>query len=61
VIGEIETRDATVHIPTAYGFSIYDALIVAVALQARCTTLYSEDLQHGQRIAALTVRNPFGE
>jgi predicted nucleic acid-binding protein len=39
--------------------SWYDALIVAAALTAGCGTLYSEDLQNGQRFGDLTVRNPF--
>jgi predicted nucleic acid-binding protein len=39
--------------------SWYDALIVAAASQARCTILYSEDLQDGQRFGDLTIRNPF--
>ena len=42
-----------------YGFGFYDALIVAAALDAGCTRLFSEDLQHGQRIEKLTVENPF--
>ena len=42
-----------------YGFSFYDSLIVAAALEAGCTRLYSEDLQHGQRIQRLTILNPF--
>jgi predicted nucleic acid-binding protein len=43
-----------------YGFSVYDALIVAAALEADCDTLLSEDLQHGQRVdKVLTIRNPF--
>ena len=43
-----------------YGFSVYDSLIVAAALESGCTTLYTEDLQHGQRIEkTLMVRNPF--
>lgn len=46
---------------TRYRFSFYDSLIVAAALEASCKTLYSEDLQHGQQIEALTVRNPFHE
>ena len=40
-------------------FSFYDSLIVAGALEAGCRTLYSEDLQHGQRIAELTIVDPF--
>ena len=42
-----------------YGYAFYDALIIAAALQAQCTRLYSEDLQHGQRIDDLTIENPF--
>jgi predicted nucleic acid-binding protein len=43
-----------------YGFSWYDSLIIATALEAGCDTLYSEDMQNGQVIeGALTVTNPF--
>lgn len=42
-----------------YGFSFYDALVVAAALETGCTRLLSEDLQHGQRIGDLTVVDPF--
>ena len=42
-----------------YGFSFYDSLIIAAALEANCTRLYSEDMQHGQRIERLTILNPF--
>ncbi len=40
-------------------FSFYDSVIVAAALDANCTRLLSEDLQHGQRIEALVIENPF--
>ena len=43
-----------------YRFSLYDALIAAAALDAGCTTLYSEDRQDGQLIGStLRVNNPF--
>ena len=42
------------------GFSFYDALIVAAAIEAGCQTLYSEDMQHGRTIGPLTIMNPFG-
>lgn len=43
-----------------YSFSYWDSLIVAAALDAKCTTLYSEDMQHGQIIDGnLTIMNPF--
>jgi len=43
-----------------YGYGIYDALVAAAALEAKCKTLYSEDFQDGQVIEErLTIRNPF--
>ncbi len=42
-----------------YGFGYYDSLIVAAALEAGCTRLYTEDLQHGQQVEHLTIQNPF--
>nr|VFJ57804.1 MAG: Predicted nucleic acid-binding protein, contains PIN domain [Candidatus Kentron sp. DK] len=43
-----------------YKLSFYDSLIVAAALDAGCRTLYTEDLQHGQRIGErLTIEDPF--
>jgi len=39
--------------------SWYDSLIVAAAIEAECTVLYSEDLQHEQRIGDLKIVNPF--
>jgi predicted nucleic acid-binding protein len=42
-----------------YKFAWYDCLIVAAALEAECDVLYTEDLQHQQRIEGLTVVNPF--
>lgn len=42
-----------------HGFSIYDATILATAAEAGCDRLYTEDLQHGRRLGALQVLNPF--
>lgn len=42
-----------------YGFSFYDSMIVAGAVESGCARLYSEDLQHGQRIQSLTIEDPF--
>jgi predicted nucleic acid-binding protein len=44
-----------------YKFSFFDSLIIAAALAGGCTRLYSEDLQHGQRIEHLVIENPFLE
>ena len=39
--------------------SYWDALIVAAAEGADCTTLWSEDLSDGRVYGTVTVRNPF--
>lgn len=51
---------SALEIAARYGFSHYDSLIIAAALESNCTMLYSEDLQDGQVIEQrLTVANPF--
>ena len=43
-------------------FSYYDSLIASSALSSGSTILYSEDMQHGQKIYdRLTIVNPFIE
>jgi predicted nucleic acid-binding protein len=55
-----DTHERALQVAERYGLSFYDASIVAAALLAGCTTLYSEDLQGGQVIERqLTIRNPF--
>lgn len=53
------THQAALRLSGRYGYHIYDSLVMAAALGARCTTLYSEALKDGQTIEGLTVRNPF--
>ena len=58
----IETVIEALKIKNKYGFSYYDSLIVSSALQNDCTILYSEDMQHLQKIEnKLTLINPFNE
>ena len=55
----IETHHTALEIAARYGYQIYDALVVAAALESHCDTLYTEDMQNGQSIGPLTIRNPF--
>ena len=55
----VEIHDLALRIAERHGYNIYDALILAAALGAGCDLLYSEDMQDGQTIDALTIRNPF--
>ncbi len=42
-----------------HALSFWDGLIVRAATQARCTVLYTEDLQHGRDLDGLKIVNPF--
>jgi predicted nucleic acid-binding protein len=56
----IEMHEAALKIAEKYGYNIYDALVVAAALEAGCAILHSEGLHDGQTIdGQLTIRNPF--
>jgi predicted nucleic acid-binding protein len=56
----IGVHEEAVRIAEQYAFKIYDALIIASALEANCDLLYSEDLQDGHVIdRRLKIRNPF--
>jgi len=53
--------DRALDLQTRYRYGFYDSLIIAAAFDAGCTRLHSEDLQDGQRIERLTIKNPFLE
>ncbi len=53
------TVKAALALVARYGIGYYDALILAAAAEAGCSTVYTEDLNDGQRYGAVTVRNPF--
>jgi predicted nucleic acid-binding protein len=56
---DIETHELGLNLAERHRFSIYDGLIIAAALRAGCSLLYTEDLHDGQTIEQLTIRNPF--
>ena len=55
----LDTHDRAVELARRYGFRIYDASILAATQLAGCDTVYSEDMQDGQVIGGMTIRNPF--
>lgn len=55
--GVLYQRALTIRV--RHGLQFYDALVVGAALEAGCTRLLTEDLQHGQEIEGLTIENPF--
>ena len=55
-----DTHEEGLRLASVYSVHIFDALILASALEARCEVMYSEDLQAGQVIEGrLRIENPF--
>jgi predicted nucleic acid-binding protein len=56
----IDTHRLGLDLAERYRLALYDAMIVAAALETACDTLWSEDMQDGLVIdSSLTVVNPF--
>lgn len=57
---DLNTHIDALRIAQRYGFSIFDALMVAAALRADCRILWSEDMHHGVIVdGRLRIANPF--
>ncbi|WP_102108300.1 PIN domain-containing protein [Oceaniglobus roseus] len=55
-----ETHDVGRALAERYGFAVYDGMIVAAALLAGCTTLWSEDMHGGLLVEGrLRLVDPF--
>ena len=56
----VEIHESALSLAKRHDFPFFDALIVASALEAGCSQLYSEDFQDGMKVEGrLTIRNPF--
>lgn len=51
--------EAALGVHAETGYHLFDALIVAAAIQAGCRALLSEDLQHGREFRGLRIIDPF--
>jgi predicted nucleic acid-binding protein len=53
-------HEAALDIAERYDYSFYDSMIMAAAINAGCSLVYTEDLQSGQHIQdSLLIVNPF--
>ena len=55
----LQIHERAVELAQRAQIGIYDACIIAAAELSDCNVLYTEDLNHGQRIGSVTVHNPF--
>ena len=55
-----KTINLAMDIKDHYGYSFYDCLMLASAIEANCTIILTEDMQDGQLIhGVLKIANPF--
>ncbi len=59
IFTSVELYRQTIETSERWKYSFYDSMIIAAAIQTNCSILYSEDLQHDQKIESLTIVNPF--
>ena len=55
----VSLLEAASHLRTRHSISFWDSLVVAAAIAAGCSTLFSEDMQHGKKYGRMTIRNIF--
>lgn len=56
----VEIHESGLALAERHGFSIWDAMVVASALDADCDMLWSEDMQDGMMVESrLRIVNPF--
>lgn len=55
----ISFYDQALSLQLETGYSWYDSLVVASAIEAGCTSLLSEDMQHNRKVRNVTIINPF--
>ena len=55
-----KTINQALNIKDRYGYSYYDSLVLASALESNCKTIITEDMSDGQIIfGSLEIANPF--
>jgi predicted nucleic acid-binding protein len=59
IFTSIDLYRAAIEISERWKYAFYDSMIITAALQTNCGLLYSEDLQHNQKVQSLTIINPF--
>jgi predicted nucleic acid-binding protein len=59
VQSSMELFQSALSVKAQTGYQWYDSLMLAAALQAKCSVFYSEDLQHHGLVRGMKIVNPF--
>lgn len=55
----LSIHERAVRLAAAHNMNIYDAAIVAAAIESGCDQVISEDMQHGRRLETVRITDPF--
>lgn len=61
VVNDVSAVIEAIDLEERYQISFRDSLIVQAAISAGASVVYSEDLNHGQKYAGVSVQNPLLE
>ena len=59
VYPDLSLYEACLDLQVETGYSFFDSLILAAAIRGGCNFLYTEDMQDGQEIHSVTIKNPY--
>jgi predicted nucleic acid-binding protein len=59
IVNDIQILLQATEIQEAHRLSFWDSLIVSAAFAGNAAVIATEDLNHGQRIEGILIRNPF--
>jgi predicted nucleic acid-binding protein len=59
VYPDLSLYEACLDLQVETGYSFFDSLILAAAIRGGCNFLFTEDMQDGQEIDSVTVKNPY--
>jgi len=59
VYPDLSFYEGTLDLQVETGYSFYDSLILSAAIRGGCSFLFTEDMQDGQEIHGVMIKNPF--
>jgi len=57
----VEMHADAIELSRHHGFAFYNSLVLSAAKRGGCRILYKEDLQDGQTVEGVLIRNPFAQ
>jgi predicted nucleic acid-binding protein len=59
VYPDLSLFESSLDLQAETGYSFYDSLILSAAIRSECNFLFTEDMQDGQEIHGVLIKNPY--